>query len=206
MNKGNKSNALITLIITVVIIAVLGLGVYATYSKLSKNIIDNKIASGEMEETVSHAAEAAGMSVEDYLADYGLTVTDEVNGKTPVNDLYGYMTLENYMNMNNANTSEDPSATPEPVDINAMIEEWGLTGQVTKDSLWKDVENLMPLKARFGEEQLAQYKEAYNLGDEVTGDTSYGDFQKIIEEKIAQMTSATAAPEGEAQTGENSAE
>lgn len=194
MNKGNNasnsSDKLITFVIIIAVIAVLGLGVYATYGKITKNITDNKIANGEIAETVSHAAEAAGMSVEDYLADFSLVVTDEVNGDTPVDDLYGYMSLENYLTMANEGNEE-------PVDVDTVIEEWGLTGQVTKDTQWKDVELLMPLSARFGDEQLEQYKQAYNLGDEVTGETTYGDFQKIIEEKAAELASATATPAAE---------
>lgn len=202
MNKGNNtassSDKLVTLAVVIAIIAALALGVYATYGKISKNIIDNKIENGEMEETVSHAAEAAGMSIEDYLADYSLTVNDEVNGDTPINDLYGYMTFENYMTMANEGNEES-------VDINSVIEEWGLTGKVTKDTQWKDVEQLMPLSARFSDEQLAQYKSTYGLGDEVNGSTTYGDFEKIIEQKMSELTSATAAPSGEP-AGEASAE
>lgn len=191
MNKGNnaagKSDKLTTLAVIIAIIVVLALAVYATYGKISKNIVDNKIASGEMAETVSHAAEAAGMSVEDYLATYSLTVSDEVNGDTAINDLYGYMTLENYMNMANEGNEE-------PVDIDSVINEWGLEGKVTKDTQWKDVEPLMPLSARFSEEQIAQYKESYGLGDEVDGNTTYGDFQKLIEAKLTDLMSATASP------------
>lgn len=191
MNKGNntpgKSDMLTTLIIVVAIIAILGLGVFATYGKISKNIINNKITSGEMAEPVWYAAEKAGMSVEDYLAEYSLTVSDEVNGDTPVSDLYGYMTLENYMNMANEGNEE-------PIDVDSVIAEWGLTDKVTKDTQWKDVEPLMPIGARMSAEQLAQYKEAYNLGDEVTESTSYSDFEKIMQEKIAEMAAATAAP------------
>lgn len=194
MNKGNNtsssSDKMITLIIVVVIIAVLGIGIYATYGKIANNITENKIASGEIPETVSHAANAAGMSVEDYLADFSLTVTDEVNGDTPVSDLYGYMSLENYMTMANEGNEE-------PVDLDAIIEEWGLTGKVTKDTQWKDVELLMPLKAQFSDEQINQYKQAYNLGDEVTGETTYGDFQKMLEEKAKEAATATAAPAAE---------
>lgn len=191
MNKGSnttgKSDMLTTLIIAAAIIVVLGLGIYATQGKITKNIINNKIESGEMAEPVWHAAETAGMSVEDYLADYSLTVSDEVNGDTPVSDLYGYMTLENYMNMANEGNEE-------PVDIDSVLAEWGLTDKVTKDTQWKDVEPLMPIGARMSAEQLAQYKEAYNLGDEVNERTSYSDFEKITQAKIAEMSAATAAP------------
>ncbi len=191
MNKGNNtassSDKLVTFVIVVVIIAVLGLGVYATKDKISQNIVNNKIESGEMAEPVWHAAEAAGMSIEDYLADYKLTVSDEVNGDTPVNDLYGYMTLENYLTMANEGNEE-------PVDVNSVIEEWGLTDKVTKDTQWKEVEQVMPIGARFTAEQIAQYKETYQLGDEVNENTPYADFEKIITEKISGLAAATAAP------------
>ncbi len=193
MNKGNhtstRSDKLTTLAVIVAIVAVLALAVFATQGKIAKNIMDNKIESGEMAEPVSHAAEAAGMSIEDYLAQYSLTVSDEVNGDTPVSDLYGYMTLENYINMANEGNEE-------PVNVDEIIKEWGLEGKVTKDTQWKDVELLMPLSASMSEEQIAQYKETYGLGDEVTGDMPYGEFEKILQQKMNDMTSAaaTAAP------------
>lgn len=193
MNKRNErghssgSDKMITLIIVIVVIAVLGLGVYATYGEIANNIRDNKIASGEIAETVEYAAEQEGMTVEDYLAQYSLEVSDEVNGDTPVDDLYGYMTLENYMNMANEGNEEE-------VDIDSMIEEWGLTGQVTKDTQWKDVELLIPVGTYFGDETLEQYKQAYNIGDEVNSQTPYGEFQEIVEQKIEEMSNATAAP------------
>lgn len=207
MNKGSEkkpasgADKMITLLIVVVIIAVLGLGVYATYGKVAKNIHDNKIANGEMAETVEYAAEEAGMTVEDYLAQYGLENSSEVNGETPVDDLYGYMTFENYMTMANEGSGEE-------LDLDAVMEDWGLTDKVTKDTQWKDVEPLIPVGSYLGEEMLAQYKEAYGLGDEVTAETTYGEFQTIVEEKIAELSSATPAPEATESTEaeENSAE
>ncbi|MCC8169794.1 MAG: hypothetical protein LIO59_05450 [Oscillospiraceae bacterium] len=193
MNKRNErghsrgSDKMITLIIVIVVIAVLGLGVYATYGEIANNIRDNKIASGEIAETVEYAAEQEGMTVEDYLELFSLDVSDDVNVDTPVDDFYGYMTLENYMNMANEGNEEE-------VDIDSMIEEWGLTGQVTKDTQWKDVELLIPVGTYFGDETLEQYKQAYNIGDEVNSQTPYGEFQEIVEQKIEEMSNATAAP------------
>lgn len=191
MNKGNKtssgSDKLITLGIVIAVIAVIALGVFATQSKIADNITRNKIESGEMAEPVWHAAETAGMSIEDFLAEYSLTVSDEVNGDTPVSDLYGYMTLENYANLANEGNEE-------AVNVDELIEGWGLTGKVTKDTMWKDVQPLMPLSATIGSEQLAQYKEMYNLGDEVNENTPYGEFEKILEEKANELSSATPAP------------
>lgn len=191
MNKGNKtssgSDKLITLGIVIAVIAVIALGVFATRGKIADNIVRNKIESGEMAEPVWHAAEKAGMSIEDFLAEYSLTVSDEVNGDTPVSDLYGYMTLENYANLANEGNEEG-------VNVDELIEGWGLTGKVTKDTMWKDVQPLMPLSATIGAEQLAQYKEMYNLGDEVNENTPYGEFEKILEEKANELSSATTAP------------
>jgi hypothetical protein len=144
-----------------------------------------------MAATVEYAAEQSGQSVEDYLAQYGLENSSEVNGDTAVSDLYGYMTFENYMTMANEGSDEE-------LDLDSVMEDWGLTGQVTKDTQWKDVEPLIPVGKYFGEDQLEQYKQAYGLGDEVTADTTYGDFEKIVEEKMAELTSATQAPTDEA--------
>lgn len=211
MNKGSGrksttgADKMMTLIIVVVIIAILGLGIYATYGKIAKNIYNNKIANGEIAETVEYAAEEAGMTVEDYLAQYGLENSSEVSGDTPVDDLYGYMTFENYMTMANEGNEEE-------LDLDALMEDWGLTDKVTKDTQWKDVEPLIPIGSYLGEELVEQYKETYGLGDEITSETTYGEFQEIIEAKAEELAAATQAPETEteaeteAEEAEDSAE
>ncbi len=192
MNNGKKpataADKMTTAAVVIVILAILALGVFATRGKIADNVYRNKVESGEIPMNVAYAAEQAGQTIEEYLTPYGLQESTEVNGDTLVDDLYGYMTFENYIKMANEGNEEVP-------EIDSVIEDMGLTDKVTKDTQWKDVEPIIPVGKYFGEEQLNQYKQAYGITDEeVTAETTYGDFQKIIQEKMANMSNATAAP------------
>ncbi len=192
MNNGKKpstpADKMTTAAVVIVILAILALGVWATHSKIADNVYRNKVESGKIPMNVSYAAEQAGQTIEEYLTPYGLQESDEVNGDTLVNDLYGYMTFENYIKMANEGNEEVP-------EIDQVIEDMGLKDKVTKDTKWKDVEPIIPVGKYFGEEQLNQYKQAYGITDEeVTPETTYGDFQKIVQEKAANAVSATNAP------------
>lgn len=190
MNNEKKpataADKMTTAAVVVIILAILALGVFATRGKIADNVYRNKVENGEIPMNVAYAAEKAGQTIEEYLTPYGLQESTEVNGDTLVDDLYGYMTFENYINMANEGNEEVP-------EIDKVIEDMGLTDKVTKDTQWKDVEPIIPVGKYFGEEQLNQYKQAYGITDEeVTAETTYGDFQNIIQEKITNMSNAAA--------------
>lgn len=82
-----------TVISAAIIIVVLALGIFAVSGKISTNINVNKASQGDS--TIGYAADQAGMELEDYLAQYGLT-TDDVKSKDSVIDAANKMTLENF--------------------------------------------------------------------------------------------------------------
>ena len=187
MNEGGKKTSqadkLVNVIIAVVIIAFIAVGVYATYGKISEGIEEKAITSGEKEATVEYLAKQSGMSVEDYLAQYGLSLGDTIKKDTAESEMLDNMTVENYAKYNGQDADE-------------MINGTGLQDKVTKDTLWKDFLPQVPVVSVLGEETFNQLKAQF--GDEVTPDMPYGDFEKLMQEKQNAAAEATEAPAEEA--------
>ncbi len=186
--KSTKSDKLLNLIMCVIVIAVLAVAVYATYGKLSENIKDKAIQSGQAEATVGYLAKQSGMTVEDYLSQYGLSVGDTITEDTTETDMLDNMTLENYLKYNGDEQTADE-----------VLEGVGLKDKATKDTLWKDFMPMVPTVSIIGEESFNQIKEQMNLGDEVTPDMPYGEFEKLLQD--AQQK--TADENNAAETGES---
>ena len=195
MNEKRKASAadkLINVIIAVVLVAFVAVGVYATYGKLSQGIKDRKIASGEAEPTVDYLARQASMSVEDYLAQYGLTLSDTVTKNTPESEMTDNMTIENYLKYSGMEQTADQ-----------VISDAGLTDTVTKDTLWKDFFPQLPVSMVYDQSTFEQLKTQLGLGDEVTLDMKYGDFEKILDEKTATAGESPAPTEEAAEPTDN---
>lgn len=186
MNEKRKASAadkMVNVIIAIVLAAFVAVGVYATYGKLSEGIKDKKIASGEAEATVDYLARQANMSVEDYLAQYGLTLSDTVTKDTPESEMTDNMTIENYLKYTGMEQTADQ-----------VISDAGLADTVTKDTLWKDFFPQLPVSMVYDQTTFDQLKTQLGLGDDVTIDMKYGDFEKILEEKTA-AAQDSASPE-----------
>ncbi len=169
--RASSADKMVNVIIGIVIVAFIAVGVYATYGKIAEGIETKAIESGEKEATVSYLAKQAGMTVEDYLAQYGLTVGDAVNDNSTQTEMEDNMTVENYLKY-----------TGDTQDVNEMITGMGLEGKATKDTLWKDFLPMAPaVSVLGGEEAFNQAKEQLGLGDEVTTDITWGDFEKSMQ-------------------------
>ena len=186
-NKASQSDKLINVVIAVVVAAFVVVGVYATYGKISTGIEDKKILNGEKEATVAYLAKQSGMSVEDYLAQYGLSLSDTITEKTTESEMTDNMTIENYLKYTGMEQTADE-----------VIADAGLTETVTKDTLWKDFFPQMPVGMVYDPQTFEQYKTQLSLGDNVTLDMPYGEFEKILEERIKALSEEANADEGEA--------
>lgn len=80
------------IIIVVLILAVLGIGGWAVYSKYGQKP-SNQVTDPP---TITEYAQTEGMSVEDFLAKYGLSEVTEINGDTSIAEAMSYMSLSNY--------------------------------------------------------------------------------------------------------------
>ncbi len=171
-------------LIVVIIAAVLGLGGYAVYGKISKNLQTKAIEENKSEKTVSYLADQSGMSVDEYLAEYGLNDNKDVNSKTTESEMVNHMTLDNL-------------AKYEGKDLATFLEENGLTGKADGSMIWSEAKDLVPLDVYFGG-QFEEAKKAYELDDSITGDMTWGETKDTIlaaqEEYIKKMQNATPAP------------
>ena len=188
--KSTKSDKMLNLILSVIVIAVLAVGVYATYGKLSENIKDKAIQEGTAEATVEYLAKQSGMSVDDYLAQYGLSIGDTITKNTTESEMIDNMTIENYLQYNGGSQTADE-----------VIEEAGLQDQVTKDTLWKDFMAMVPVSSVIGEDSFNQLKEQMGLGDDVTADMPYGEFEELMQEKQNAADEADDTAEENAEEG-----
>lgn len=180
--RRNSGDAALNAVIAVVIVVVLGLGVWAVVPKIRENMA-NRSAESQQSSTVTVAqlAEAAGQSVDEYLAEYGLDGTD-ITGDTDYQSAMYAMTLENFAKANGTTVEE-------------LKSEYKLPESVTNETPWSEAMLEMPAGiAMGGDDRFAQAKEAYGLGDEFTAESRWGDVQDALMEKlVAQQADATAA-------------
>lgn len=182
-----SADIMINVIIAVVLIAVIALAGYAIYDKISSNIIQTEIENGEREATVGYLAEQAGMSIEDYLAQYGVSGLGKNATEQEMTDM---MTVDNYVKY--AGTT-----------IEDLQTQYHLSEAPAGDSNWGDLRKSFTVRNMVGDEDsFAQFKEIYGLDDSITLDTLWTDAEPVIQESIAKMqeeaANATQAPATEA--------
>lgn len=194
--RRNSGDTTLNVVITVIIVAVLGLGIWAVVPKIQQNIANNAAdSSASQTVTVAQLAESAGQSVDEYLAEYGLTDSD-ITGETDYQTALSAMTLENFAKANGTTADE-------------LKSEYKLPESVTNDTPWSEAMLEMPAGlAMGGDEQFAQAKEAYGLGDEFTAESRWGDVQNALMEKLVSQQAASDTAdsdnaESDAQTDDN---
>ena len=183
--KATPADKAVNAIIVLIILVFVAVGVYATYGKISEGVTNKEIESGKAEATVEYLANQAGQSVEDYLAQYGLTLGDTIKAKTTESEMLDNMTIENYAKYNGQ-------------EADSFLQ--GMSDSVTKDTVWKDL-MAMPVSQVIDADALAQVKKQYLIGDdEISDSTTYEEFQKVLYQKASaasQAAQATDAPTAE---------
>lgn len=112
--KRTKFDIFSSLIIVVLVIAVLGLGSWAIYSKYASQqtgvVDDSNVVTNDNQTTqvptIAEAAAEAGMTTEEYLAEYGLDSRDDITGDTELTMAIEYMTLANYAKLSGMDVAE----------------------------------------------------------------------------------------------------
>ena len=203
---------MITAIVILVILAVLGLAVFATYGRISENIAEQKIADeaaaisrGEKAANVRYIASTVGMTPEDYVAQYGLEFTGDFTEESEVNDMLRRMTLENYIKYSDEGAEE-------PTDIDALLEQWKASELgITKDTLWSEVETTLPISTYMGGDEtfaefISQYESyGYDMST-VTADMSISEANDAIEEIVSNGPTLTVDTDGDAEDAADTAE
>ena len=176
----------LTAIIVLVIAAVLALAVFATYGKISENVKQaaieaetTAIQNGEQEATIRYMASNAGMSSEDYVAQYGLELSGDLKDTATLDEMANHMTVENYYKFSDENSGET-------TDVEAKLNEWGAGDLgITKDTLWSDVQDKLTLSKFMGEDEfndlIEQYKSFGYDTSEITADMTMAQANDAVE-------------------------
>ena len=197
----------LTAVIVLVIAAILALAVFATYGRISENVKQAAleaetlaIQNGEQAATIRYMASTAGMTAEEYAAQYGVELKDGLSETSEINDMLDRMTLENYYKFNDEGAEE-------PTDIDELLTKWGAEELgITRETPWGEVETKVSIGKFVGEEEfegiISQYESfGYDMST-VTADMSLKDANEAIEKIISngptnEVTEDTAETDGE---------
>lgn len=179
-------------IMAVVIVAVLGLAVWAVAPKFQAKIEETKAAEeASKPDTIQKRADEKGVSVEDFIAEYGITGED-INGETLISQVAAQMTVENYAKLEGTTVEEFISSNGLPAD------------KVTGDMTVEAANALIPIKTVIASSGMDfdTFKSTYGLGDDITEDTPWVDVEETVYAAMQAQQEAAAAAE-EAVSEEN---
>ena len=174
--KKQKSAWVSNTIITVVVIAFLGLAGYALKDNI-KAILPER---PEKEQTVSDLAKERDMSVDEFLAEYGLD-DGEVTKDTTKSEVESKLTVANYAKYNDQTTEE-------------LLEQYGIEN-ADEDMLWQDAYGLMPM-SKYAESMGTTFEELkgqIGLPDEVTEKTTLLEVQEIMSKQADEQAEEETA-------------
>lgn len=176
-----SGSVLANVIITIIILAFLGLGGYAMKDKI-KAILPEK---PEKVPTVSDMAKERDMSVEEFLAEYGLS--DKITKDSTEQDLLGEFTVANYAKYQDK-TAED------------LLSEYGIEG-ATEDMLWQDAFRLIPM-SKYAEMMGTTFDDLKSQSAFPEGVTEATTLEEVQELMAQQPAEETEAPAEESETEE----
>lgn len=125
--KRNPIDVVFNIIIVVLIVAVLGVGSWAVYSKYSQMPKDTiSETTDQMVPTLEQYAATLGLSVEEFIADYGLVGVEGITAETDMNEVMNHLTVANY-------------ARIAQTDAKTVLESLGADKGYTEETLMSDI-------------------------------------------------------------------
>lgn len=140
--------------------------------------------------TIAEVAEESGMDVSEFLVQYGLP--EDMPGNTTEAAAYNNIPLSNM-------------ATMYGMDVTTMKDILQLPEDVTEETPWGEAIGKTTLGAYVGEDNLAEFKETFGFGDEITTDTLWSEVRGTIDQKNREdrIASEKAAKESTDATDED---
>lgn len=176
--KRSKGSVWMNVVITVVVIAFLGLAGYALKDNI-KAILPEK---PEKETTVADLAKNRDISVEEFLSEYGLE-GEELTADSTESEVMSKLTVENYAKYTEQSVEE-------------LLSSYGIEG-VDNDMLWQEAYQYIPM-GNYAETMgttFEELKKQAGLPDEITEKTTLKEAEEIMQSLQAEEE---AAGEGEA--------
>lgn len=137
--------------------------------------------------TIGEVADANGYELADFLASYDLPA--DMPEST-------YESVAYYM------IPAKKVAEMYGMDFASLKEMLGWDDTVTEDTPWGEAEGETTLSKYVGEDNLSQFKEQYNLGDEITGETKWKEIRNIIDQQARDERIAAEKEEAAAKKSE----
>lgn len=193
--RKNGTESAVTAILTIVIVVVLGLSVYSIAGKVKDK--KSSAANGDAQQTenqpltVEKAAEEKGLSVDEFIAQYGL---DGVKAEDSMSDAMEKMTTGNYAKYSDKDFAD-------------FAEENKLPDSVTEDTPWTEARKLIPIGITMGgNDQFEQIKTLIGLDDSITADTPSGEAEPVIQQKYTEYLQAQQAAQSSESASEGASE
>lgn len=198
--QSTPMDKMITAVTVVVIMAILGLAVFAGYGKISQNVGQNAIEkenlaiqNGEQEATVRYLASNSGMEIDAFLEQYGLKLGDGLKETSTESEMIRMLTVENYYKYSDAYSGET-------TDVEATLKDWNADEiGITKDTVWSEVQEKLTYIKFVGEEEfnamIEQYSQyGYDLS-EINAEMTIKELSEKMNELMSAGPSGTMAPE-----------
>lgn len=175
----DKLTIFINVIVAIVILAVLGLGVYAVGSKYKEMHPSAKTT------TVADFIADKGITFEEFKSEYGLEGDEEVTEKSDMNAVSAKFTLENYAKYTDTTLEE-------------LKAQYGLGDDVPNETTWQDAFSFMPVgivaQNMFGTD-FETLKTQMGLPETVTAETPWSEVQTIMSE-LSQQNNGEVPEDG----------
>ena len=119
---------IINIIIVVLVLGILAVGGWAIYNKYQQmpqqdtSVSDTAQDAQTTAPTIAEYAQTEEKSVEEFLAEYGLSDAEGISGETLITDIIDKLTLANYAKLSGT-------------DVASLKESLGLSGEYTDDTL-----------------------------------------------------------------------
>ncbi len=177
-----KSSAVFNTILVLIIVAALVLGGYVIYNQYK---INNPSTDPE---TVADRAETEGITVEEFLAKYGLEANEEIAADTELTVASGYMTVEKYAEL-------------EGMTVEELRAEFGIVDEAGNDMSMDEAQGYVPMSKvlEMSGMDYASFLQMYGLtAEQIPENMLYKDAEPIIQ--AAQEAMMAAQSEADTET------
>ena len=164
---------IVAIVVAVGALAVMGLRAIGVINPYERDYID---VTGR---TAAQIAKEKNYKYEKFLKDYGLP--EDLPKNTSERAMFYNIPVKKYV-----------EKTPGIESFEALKESMGWDDSVTEDMTIGDALDITKLSYYVGEEQLERFKALYELPDEVTGDTLYGEVRNVVDAKEKEFREAEA--------------
>lgn len=186
--RADKATVITNIIITVVILAVFGLGAYAVGTKYYEKW---KASQPVPEKTVADFIGEQGITFEEFKTQYGIAADDaEVTEESAIDAVAYKFSLDNYAKYTGTTVEE-------------LKTQYGLGEDVPNTTSWQDAMNLMPtgtyVQNFFGMD-FESFKTQMGMPEEITAEMTWGETSEIMNALVAEQQAAAEAESAETAT------